>query len=624
MKSLLLSIFVPIFVVLGTPSLIAAIMYDGSGDDQMPTYLYVEDADAKAMLYKELNDSIADVESNTTPDMVFNLHQDIINTAIFQAIRNPDINPNYMPTDDCNDDSCNYIFAEPIPIEGADINLRIVGAWVDFEEGQLITNIFLEIQLNDGFTYKTNFQTYFNVTDLPDKYLIEFDKIKLGNLPIPEALISTITNAIDKQIDEIDLESQTSNLPIGDFDPENLSYSVMKEEILDQFSNTDETTNESTNSLVREVLSIIFENQLIKFTLVENEFVLNTAVSMFRSEDVTDIPSYLYDLHFKEEVNGETVIGDYNPDAFDATTYLTNKFSEYVFNNALVGEDFVIAEKTFNKLIYSAAEGFSKTRGSQTIPNELGEEEIIEFGLRAIWFELAPGEIYANALFNIGGIDSLLEIKAEEISTSDQELIFEFTEITFGKDEGESDGIDYLSILDLDAFKQVFAGLGDVQFGEFDSTGQLIISAERLTTLMQSGSQEGAITVTAISLVDNGIMLEITPTDPAKALALAEYGEELNSVFTSPELLVSLETVLDTTTPGPEQDVYNSVVIVQNLLSDGDSGTNPSAEQIIDMFNYFESLDSATQEEFLLTFEGLIDPVILAQFKAEYEGIQLN
>jgi hypothetical protein len=213
----------------------------------------------------------------------------------------------------------------------------------------------------------------------------------------------------------------------------------------------------------------------------------------------------------------------------------------------------------------------------------------------------------------------MLQIKAEEVSTSDLELIFEFTEITFGKDEGESDG-DYLSILDLEAFKQIFADFGDVEFGVFDETGKLTISADRLTEMMQEGSQEGTVTVTSISLVQDGIQLDIEPTDPELAQALEDYGTALNDAFTSPELLDDLETVLDTTNPGPEQDIYNSVVEIQDLLNDGDPATNPSIEEITDMFNDFEALDSETQEEFINTFKDLMDPLIVAQFEELYEN----
>ncbi len=622
MRRLFMAIFIPILFILGTPALIATIMYDGSGNVHMPTYLYTEDADAEKMLYAELSASIADVEDNVTEDMVFELHQDIINTAIFELFSGEDMNPDYMPTDDCELDSCNYVFSEVLPVEGFDLGLRVVGAWVDFEDDKFIANLFLEVSLDDGFTYKTIIQVHFIFKDLPDKYELEFDKIQIGNLPIPKSLITSILGTIDDQIDEIDLEEQTSEVPLGDFDIDNLSYTLLKDDILAELSDSQEGEEDTGAALAQEVLSIVFDNELVNFAFEPENFVLTAGVSKFRSNE-TDIPSYLYDLHYKEMVEGVEVIGEFDPLSFDPESYLADKFTEYVFNNALVGGGFSISERTFNKLIYYSADGFSETRTTYEYINEDDEMEVIDIGLKAIWFELAPEEIYVFALFRIGGIDSVLSIKAVEVSTSVTELVFEFTEITFGKDSGEVDG-DYLSIVDLEVFEQLFLDLGDVEFGEFteeaDGSVTLTISTAGLSALMQDGSQEGAVNVTGISLMQDAIILDVEPADAELAAALEDFTEELNNVLEDPELLTGLEDALDIDTPGPEQDVYNDVVELQDILTDDDPNTNVDAEQVTEMFENFEEMDSEAQQAFLDAFEDLIDESIYEQFENLYSG----
>ena len=84
MKRLFTALFALVLLVLGTPALIATIMYDGSGDEQMPVHLYTEDADAQQMLMEELRTSFDELEAGDTQDFIFNLHEDIINTAIFE------------------------------------------------------------------------------------------------------------------------------------------------------------------------------------------------------------------------------------------------------------------------------------------------------------------------------------------------------------------------------------------------------------------------------------------------------------------------------------------------------------------------------------------------------------
>ena len=632
MRRLFMAIFIPVLFVLGTPALVATLMYDGTGDTHMPTHLYVEGASAKDMLYEELTASIEDVESEVTDDMIFNLSQDIINTAIFEAIRQPDVNPDYMPGDDCLEDSCNYIFAEPVQIEGFDISLRLVGIWVDFEQDKFILNVFLEVDINDGITYKTILETHFIVLDEADEYVLTFDKIQIGNLPIPGSLISSIVSTIDKQIDQIDFDDMSDEVPVGELDVSELTYVLPKDEILEQMATDEGEAPDAQAQLAQEVLSIIFDNNLLNFELVEDEFVLTAGVSKFKNEDEQTIPDYLYDMHFQEEVEGEMVIGEFDIDSFSPETYLADKFTEYIFNYALIGSDenFLITEQTFNKLIYYGAEGFQDTRSTYEYENlTTGEIEVIDIGLKAIWFELAPGEIYINALFKIAGMDSLFQIRAIDVSDplDNSQLMFEFAEITFGKDEGEVDG-DYLSILDLEAFKNVFAELGDVEFGYFAAEGDLdddnvqipigtlIISVDRLSSVMNDGSADpdgvgGTVTIDGLVLVEDGIEIVIT-VNSVYADIIEDFTTALNDVIGSPELLDDLEAILDEDVEGPEQDVYLNIVDIQDTL---DEGGVPDAETITDLFENLEELDPETQAEFLEAFENLIPADLLENYE---------
>ena len=145
-----------------------------------------------------------------------------------------------------------------------------------------------------------------------------------------------------RRIDDFDLNEMTSEIPLGELDLTDLSYTLMKDDILDQLAEGGDTGN----ALAQEVLSIIFDNELINFSFEEEQFVLTAGVSKFRSNE-TDIPAYLYDLHFKEMVDGVEVIGEFDPDSFDPESYIVDMFTEYIFNSALVGGGFEIYEKTF-------------------------------------------------------------------------------------------------------------------------------------------------------------------------------------------------------------------------------------------------------------------------------------
>ncbi len=619
MRKLFLIIFIPVLFTLGTPALIATIMYDGSGDAHMPVHLYTEDADAEAMLYAEIKAAFDNVQDGTTNDAVLELHQDIVNTAIFEAIRKG--NPDYMPTDDCNDSACQYIVDKEADLDGFMISLRVVGIWVDFGPDKLVTNVFVEVNLDSGFTYKTIIETHFILKDEPDRYYLEFDKIQLGNLPIPKSLISSVMGLIDDQIDQFDLEEEVGGLPLGTINLDDISYTVLKSDIilfLEEKLEKDQSEEEDDAgaALASLALGFVFdENEgLLGFEFVEDELLLTVKVSKIRSDEDIDIPDYLYDLHFKTEVEGVEVIGEFNPDSFDPESYLVDKFTEFVFNYALAGGGFSIDERFFNKLIYHSAGGFADTRETYSLPLGEGEFEDVSIGLRAIWFEFTPEDIFVNALFEIAGIQSLIQIRVENVSdiNNTSELVFELAEITIGFDDGEADG-QYILIDELDAFKELFGKLGDVEFGVFDEFGVLTISVDKLQTIMQDGSQEGAVTVEGIEMVYGAIVLDVVPSDvdPQLLIVLDAFSDEILSIIEGEDLLTDLATILDTE---EGQDVIDSLEEMQDLLTDGDDETNIDAELVTDLFENFELLDEEDQDAFMDTLENLIDQDVLDLF----------
>lgn len=615
MKRLFTAIFAVVLLVLGTPALLATIMYDGSGDEHMPVHLYTEDASAEAMLMEELRDSFDELETGVTDDFVLNIHEDILNVAIFEAIREE--NPEYMPTDDCSTPEQCYISAEQQTFEDFDLSLRVVGAWVDFKQDVFNLNVFLEVELEDGFTYKTIVSTEFEFLDVAGtsgEYVLDFQELRIGNLPIPSSALAGLINAIDSNINEVDLDSQIGEMAYGDLDLDDFKFTITKQEIAEMISEGD-GEDAAQSALVEEVVSIVL-NKIVVFEFANEEFIATGELSKFESEDVTDIPSYLYDLHTVDPVTGE--IGEYDPESIDTETYLKNLFTEFVFNNALTGNSgFEINEEVFNKMIYASAEGFVEQRTIEEI--DLGDGEIItvELGLQAMWFEITPEAISAQALIRLDSVDSLLNVevtKNEEASTA-TELVFELTDITFGKDVDENAN-EYLAVLDLQAFKNLFAEQGDIGFGSFDDNGVLTISTDGLSALMQDGSEEGAVNVTGLSIIQDAIVLNIEPAGEL-ATALADFSAALESVVESEELLTDLESVLDTTTEGPEKDVYDSVTDLQETLSNDEV---PTAEEIEELFDNLEELDAETQEEFLDTIEALIDPAVLAAYQDGYEA----
>jgi hypothetical protein len=613
MKKLFLAITIPILVILGTPALIATLMYDGTGEEHMPTYLYTDEYDFNNMIFTELNNSINEVEVGTTDNLVLSIHSDMINRFIYEMVLEE--NPDYAPGDSCTtDDEC-YIFAEPLQAEGYNFSFRVVGMWVSFYDGETASdpgrftfNIYLEVNLNDGATYKTVVELHFLFEDDADYYYLEFDKVQMGRLPVPKSFFVTIMDMIENQ-GNVNLDEQVGGLPLGTLDLNNLSYTIEKDEILAAMEENANGEADSGAQMMQQLLSIVFDEELVTFDLTDDEFILTAGVSKFRSDD-TDIPAYLYDMHDKTVEGTETIIGEYNPELFDPEAHVQTLFTEFIFNNALIGGGFEITEETFNKLIYSGAEGFAETR--QTVDIEISDTETktVEVGLQAIWFEFNADGIFVKALFSIADIDSLLVLKANETSTTTEELVFEFYEINAGKDDGENPG-DYLEITDMDAFQAVLSDF-EIDFGRFDENGNLILSAAELTALMQDGSAPDAVSVTAIDLVEGAIVLTVTPNAQYQA-ALDAFQSAMETTLGDPNLLTDIGGVLDTTDGGIEQATYEALQDIQEAIND--PLQDVTGDQIEELFTNLEGLDEETQQEFLDTIVNSIDPSTVSGFE---------
>lgn len=608
MKKLLI-LFVFIFVVVaGIPLALVGFMYDGSGAEDIPVDVYSIDSDAKSMFFEELDASILDVKDGSTVDMEYNVTEDMINQFLFEKIReNPDLNPTYLPGEDCDQESCSNILYGSLQ-EGSNLNLR--GVWVELAEDEFVINIYMEAPIA-SFSYKTTIRLFFSLKDLEDQYVLSFEKITLGNIPVPKTFLSTVMNLVSNNVSSFDVDELNSQVNVGDLDIETFTYTLMKDDVLEEIVGGGENSS-AGGKLAQEALSMVYDNKMLEFHVVDNEILITVGISKLESTDAEDLPMYLYDLHDQEVVEGQVVYGEFNPALFDAEQYLVNRFSEYVFTSALSNSGFMIYEETFNKLIYHAESGFSDTRMSYTYTSESGEKTV-DLGLRALWFDISETEIIGKALFEIAGVDSMLELTAVQVSESSTELVFAFTMMTIGKDPGEVDG-DYINIEDMTPFIDLFRSMDSIEFASFNEDGQMVISAEGLSSFFQQGSTD-AIEVTGISLIDNAIELQVS--SPQYQALLDSFTDELYNVVSDPTLLDNIDAVLDDESSPEEQALLDQITQVQEqLLNTG----SVSAEEINEMFTMLDGLDSETQSEFIGVFESMIDPTVFSEYDDTFSG----
>ena len=605
MRSLFRAFLFLILFVLGTPALLAAIMYDGEGYDEMPSHLYTQDNDALEMLYQELSDSLDELESGANGDLELNVHEDIINVAIYQQLL--ETNPNYAPGDDCSSPEECYINHQPFDLS-EEAEIRLVGVWVEFEEDVFISNVFIDVQLTSGIAYKTVIEAHFEIIDHPGegKYTLQFEKVRIGNLPLSQSLINSILSFVDENIADLNLDEATAGLPIGTFDMDTFTYTVEKDEIIEMISETEDGEEPDDNTeMLQEMVSIVFEQGLLTFNIVDEEFVLAARISKFANEDedAIDLPDELYELHAITgyDIDNNPIYGDYDPTLFDPETYLQNVFTDYIFNSALLGGGFEISDELFNKLIYSGAEGFEEMTRIEELELPDGSTREIEIGLQGLWFTIEDDAIYANALFKLDSTMSLMKLKATKIDeeSDTQRLVFDFTDLTFGEDEGEATE-DYVSVENLHVFESFLTELEDIKFGSIEETDQgiyLIISAAALTDVLTEGTEQNTVVIDGIGLIDGAIVLDVQPADQALADALGDIQDAINDVLEDETIINDLSAALNPDGTNEEtQEVIDAVQDIQQTLANNET---PDAEDVEELMDEFEDLTEEEQEQFL-------------------------
>lgn len=602
MKKLLTSLTIMVIAFVGVPLLLVGLMYEGDAFEEVPTELYQTEENARQMIYKELNEAITLAKSDNLADLELSIHEDILNVALFNAIRGNDdrdgINPNYLPNDDCQDSSCKYVLEETME-NGTTI--RVLGIWVAITKDTLVLNIALEAEMSN-FTFKTIVQTDLILTDdvQNQTYTFEFGALRVGNIPLPKGLLTTLINLLEN-VTDIALDS----VPFGELTLSELRYTINKEDVVEFVKSKGE--DDATMLLATEVLGIIFDNGLIQFNLEDESINLLFRISTIRNSPDTSVPSYLQGFDYE---------------VFDIQQTLKNRFDEFVFTMALTNQTyFTINEQTFNRMFYKQMEGFENARFDFEYSDELGNPQTLTVGLEAVWFEFVVLEENSEmvtyldiyGLFDIDGIKSQLHIRSDEVLDYQEGVYaFDLSTITLGEEVDK----EFLTIENLEPFKDYLATMEDFNFGYFSTEGYIVIDTTRLTALMEDGSNAGVVSVSEVEIVDGALRVHIEATDSNLQSILDDFANALNTTFSDPSLTTSLETVLDTQNPGPEQDTYNQVLSIQDKIDNEEPITESDVEAL---FENFDAMSPEAQSAFIETFEGLIDPSLLDDYTTQFE-----
>ncbi len=600
MKFLIKTIVILLVLFVGIPVALIAIASDGKAMSEIPVEVYGADTTANEQIYRQLSDELDAVREDEDADMVMRIEQDLINLSIYNAVLG--MNPDYAPGDDCDSSDCAYIMEETVSLGGTDIVFRLGGIWVTFDENLVEAHIAFETAIGGFYTFQSRVRTSVSVYDEDDgaRYVLELDRIRLGSLPIPKGILGAILGVFSDDGVEGALGGA---LPFGRFEADDWRFVIDRSEAV-AFVRGDE--QDGLRQLVGETLGTVLEEGLLTFEVAKGEMRMTLVMTRLRNHPDTDIPEYLHTMRAAEELD-ETV--------FDYQGHLTTRFEQFVMTKALTGQSyFTITERTFNRIIYYEFDRFESARYEFEYVDGNGDPATLVMGLEAIWFvflEDADGP-YANihALFDLGGVKSMMQIRADVNEASDGEdaLILDFVSMSIGKEPGKTD---YLEIADVSAIASALRDLGDFEFGYVNDQDQLVIDTGSLSEMITQGTVSDTVTVTQVEMVTGGLRVHVETTDPALASILDSFGDGLTSALSDPDVLDNLSNVLDTDTDGPEKDVYDAFTNIQSTL---EGGGDVSEEDIQALYESMDDLDEATQDAVMDAIESLIDPNIKDDF----------
>lgn len=598
-KKLFLLLFILILIVVLSPFALLASMYQGNTEASIPVETYIEGSTVESTIAPEIDLAIEGLNSEDG-DLVYRLRDETLNQLIFAAITEEGgLNPNYNPSDDCEEDDCNFILVETIEInESSTITIRIKGVWVLFDENQLILNANGEVQYNDGFTYKSKLSLYFDIEDREDAYYFAFDKVTIGRLPLGARFFARVLDAAEQFTGETLTETDT--LPIGEIDLDNFSVTIPKQEIVDTVRNDEDMEN---SAVIAELLSIIFDNTLLSFAFEENEFNFTLKSSLFLNDPETAVPSNIQAIYDSEE-------------PFNLENYLTTRLEEFVLSQALINDGiFRINENIFNTLIASNV-NLEDFTFEQSYENPEGVTETVSGGIKGIWIDIESESIFLYILIQFEDVKSLVTLELGKIESEDAfTLVYEVVEFSVGKDASETSE-DYLSITEFDVFIEAIKDNLENDFLSINASNQFVVGGPSLETMLNDLLLESGISLNDIDVVNNAIALNLELDESLQSI-FDDVSSAINTVLENETIITSVEEALAESDSEEAAEVVEAVTNIQNKLENQETITEEDVSTLIDEFT---DLTPEEQQNVLNAIQEDIDPELLAEFEALFSG----
>lgn len=436
-----------ILTIIAIPIAVLFLLFDYTPNIPVEDYVYLPIEQVIA------NEIEASTDRLSNGELSIQLNQSTLNQMVYSVIVD-EINPTYDPASECEEDSCQYVLVETI---SESESLAITGMWVRLTDNVISLNVGLRLQ--GTIPYQTRIRFDFEVIDSADELRITYDRLQVGNIPLPRFLVRPIINA------------------------------VLAEDAQTQFS-----TEFFTADL--EELEIVLDKNLFVETQIEDPqlqllagIVLDEELLRFEVSGETETLELFFDV---AKLVTQKPVETYTPNAegfmMDLMTQLLSRVTLSLEGISLSDPTLVVSETAVNELLADSFADFDIAA--------LLDQPVLAglISMQSPWVDLTGSTMVINVPLTFATRTLRMEIVFVEIA-SDEGLELQLQQITFGQDEGESES-EYILIDQAEAAQLLTNFSFENELIRYDQTRQSLVLS---TTYL---NQQFAATLAALSVDD--------------------------------------------------------------------------------------------------------------------------
>ncbi len=451
-----------ILTIIAIPIAVLFLLFDYTPNIPLEDYIYLPIEQVIA------NEIEASTDRLSNGELSIQLNQSTLNQMVYSVVVD-EINPSYDPASGCEVDACQYVVIETI---SESESLAITGMWVRLTDNVISLNVGLRLQ--GTIPYQTRIRFDFEVIDIADELRITYDRLQVGNIPLPRFIVRPIINA------------------------------VLADNVQTQFS-----TDFFTADL--QELEIVLDKNLFVETQIEDPqlqllagIVIDEELLRFEVSGETETLELFVDV---AKLVTEKPVETYSPNAegfmMDLVTQLLSRVTLSLEGISLSDPTLVVSETAINELL---AESFAEFNISTLLDQPFIADLIT---MQSPWVDLEGNLMVINVPMTFATRTLRMEIVFASVPSSNG-LELQLQQITFGQDEGESES-EYILIDQAEAAQLLTNFNFENELIRYDQTRQsLVVSTTYLN--QQFSATLAALSVDDVRLVNGQLEIDVALT----------------------------------------------------------------------------------------------------------------